>query len=141
LIRKATAEDIPRMVEMGRRFREESTYSKYMADNPECMTKLGENLLKCGGILVIEESGALVGMLGWVLHDHFISGERFAGEVFWWVEPEHRGDGIKLLNAAKAESKAAGAKYMQMIAPTKRIAAAYRHMGFEFVESTYQIAL
>ena len=47
--------------------------------------------------------GAIVGMLGFIIHDHFISGEKVAGEVFWWMEPEHRGDGLKLLDETKRD--------------------------------------
>ena len=40
---------------------------------------------------VRNEDGAIVGMLGFIhAPTTFISGERVAGEVFWWTEPEHR---------------------------------------------------
>jgi GNAT superfamily N-acetyltransferase len=141
MIRSATEADIPRMVEMGRRFRGETSYSKYLADNPEQMTILAKQLLGMGGIVVAEIEGKLIGMLGYIFHDHFISGEKFSGEVFWWVEPEHRGAGLRLLSEAKRLSKLAGAKYIQMIAPTDQVARVYEHCGFEFVESTYQLTL
>lgn len=129
------------MVEMGRRFREHSTYAKFLADNPEKMAELGRNLLKQGGILVAEKDGQIVGMLGYILHEHFISGEKFCGEVFWWVDEQHRGPGVELLKAAESAARAAGAKQMQMIAPTKRVEAAYRYLGYQYVEATYQKAL
>jgi RimJ/RimL family protein N-acetyltransferase len=97
-IRQATAEDIPPMVAMGLRFLKNSPYVKHLAENAEQMAKLGESLLaSAGGMLVAEAYGQIVGMLGYIVYDHFISGEKTAGEVFWWVEPEHRGAGLKLL--------------------------------------------
>src|SRR5580698_1547835 len=117
-VRLATAEDIPRLVAMGRRFRSETSYSKYLGENPERMAELGAILLAKDGLLVLERDGEAVGMLGFILHSHFISGELVAGEVFWWVEPEHRGDGLKLLEETKRRAKIAGAKYLHMIAPT-----------------------
>lgn len=140
-IRLAVEADIPRLVEMGQRFRAESTYSKFLADNPEKMAELGRMLLKKDGLLLMERDGAIVGMLGFFLHSHFISGEQVAGEVFWWVEPECRGEGLKLLDEMKRHARAAGAKYIHMIAPSKRVARLYQHLGFEWVESTHQLPL
>lgn len=140
-VRSATDADIPRLVEMGRRFRAESTYSKYLADNPQRMAELGRQLLAKDGLLCAERDGSIVGMLGFILHDHFISGERVAGEVFWWMEPEHRGDGLKLLDETKRRARAAGAKYMHMIAPSERVTRLYKHLRYAFVESTFQINL
>jgi GNAT superfamily N-acetyltransferase len=77
-------------------------------------------------------------MLGYVLFPHFLSGELVAGEVFWWVEPGFRGEGLKLLRAAETRSRAAGAKYLQMIAPNDRVAAVYKRLDYSFVEAAYQ---
>jgi GNAT superfamily N-acetyltransferase len=129
------------MVEMGRRFRAETSYSRFLGDNPKRMEELGKQLLANGAILVCEREEKIVGMLGYILHDHFISGEKFAGEVFWWQEPEYRGVGLRLLSEARKAAKQSGAKYLQMIAPTEQVARVYEHCGFEFVEMTYQLAL
>jgi len=141
MIRQATAEDVPRLVEMGRRFRSETGYAKVLAENPAKMAELATQLAASGGLLVSEREGELVGMLGYVVYPHFISGESTAGEVFWWVEPEHRGEGLKLLKEAERRAKAVGAEKMQMIAPTDRVATLYLRLGYEFVEASYQRAL
>lgn len=141
MIRLATEQDIPRLVEMGRRFRGETSYAKYLSDNPEKMAQTAKMLLKQGGIVLVEENENIVGMLGYILHDHFLSGEKYAGEVFWWVEPEYRGVGLALLREAENRARQAGATQMQMIAPTKQVAAVYRYFGYGYVESTFQRAL
>lgn len=141
IVRDAIEADIPRLVEMGRRFRSETSYSKYLADNPERMAQLGRQLLAKDGLLLAERDGAIVGMLGFIVHSHFISGEIAAGEVFWWMEPEFRGDGLKLVDEAKRRARLAGALYLDMIAPSKRVARLYQHLGYEFVESTHRIQL
>lgn len=105
------------------------------------MRELGEALLKSDGLLVSERGTELTGMLGFILHNHFISGEIFAGEVFWWVEPEHRGDGVRLLREAERRAKAGGARHLQMIAPSAKVAEFYGRTGYDFVESTFQKAL
>lgn len=140
-VRQATLEDIPRLVELGRQFRDESTYSAFLADNPAKMAELGKSLLSKGGLLCGEHDGEIVAMLGFIIHDHFIDGERLAGEVFWYVLPEHRGEGLKLVDEAKRRAKLAGAKALDMIAPTKRVARLYDHLGYEFVESSHRIKL
>lgn len=139
MIRTALKSDIPRMVEMGRRFRQESTYSKYLAENPAKMAELGEKLLASDGIIVSEREGVITAMLGFLIHEHFISGEIFAGEVFWWAEK--RGDGLELLREMERRARLAGAKYIQMIAPTKKVERIYTILKFDFVESTFQRAL
>lgn len=141
MIRLATESDLPRLVEMGQRFRSESTYSKYLADNPERMLQLGRQLLAADGLLVLERGDLIIGMLGFIIHSHFISGELVAGEVFWYVEPEVRGEGLKLVNEAKRMAKLAGATCLQMIAPSDRVAKLYGLLKYQWVESTYQIAL
>lgn len=141
MIRAATATDVPRLVEMGRRFRAETGYAKHLAENPTKMAELAGQLAEAGSLLVSERNGELVGMLGFIVYPHFISGETTGGEVFWWVEPEHRGEGVKLLREAERLARTQGAKTMQMIAPTDRVATLYLRLGYEFVEASYQRAL
>lgn len=141
MIRAATSSDVPRCVAMGRRFRAETGYARHLAENPEKMAELAAQLAQAGCLLVSERDGELVGMLGFVVYPHFISGETTAGEVFWWVEPEHRGEGVKLLREAERCARTAGAAKMQMIAPTDRVATLYQRLGYEFVEASYQRAL
>lgn len=138
MIREALESDIPRMVEMGRRFREESSYNEHLTDNPAKMAALGKILIEKNSLLVSERAGEIVGMLGFVIHSHFISGDVMAMEVFWWVEPDHRGEGVKLLHEMKNRARAAGAKFYQMIAPNEKVAEFYKAIGCLWVESTYQ---
>jgi GNAT superfamily N-acetyltransferase len=140
-VRMATAEEIPRIVEMGRRFRSESSYNEHLPENVEKMTKLAMHLLSKDGLLVLEREGQIIGMLGFIIHSHFISGETLAGEVFWWVEPEFRGDGLKLVEETKRLARLAGAKFLDMVAPNKRVARLYDCLGYQWLESTHRIAL
>lgn len=138
MIRTATASDVPRLIEMGERFRSSSTYRKYLAGNSEQMRRFAEKIIDGDGLLVSERSGKIVSMLGFVVFPHFMSGETTGGEVFWWVEPEHRGEGLKLLRAAEKCARSVGAKRFQMIAPSEDVEKLYELMGYEYVESTYQ---
>lgn len=138
MIRPATTSDVPRLIEMGERFRSSSTYNKYLAENSEQMRRFAEKIIDGDGLLVSERSGKIVSMLGFVVFPHFMSGETTGGEVFWWVEPEHRGEGLKLLRAAEKCARSVGAKRFQMIAPSEDVEKLYELMGYEYVESTYQ---
>jgi GNAT superfamily N-acetyltransferase len=141
MMRLAQLADVPRLVEMGQRFRAETSYSRHLTENPEQMGTMAAFLIERNGVVVSERAGQVVGMLGYLLYPHFLSGEMVAGEVFWWVEPEHRGEGVKLLRDAERRAKLAGAVRMQMIAPTDKAAALYRRFGYEFVEAAYQRTL
>jgi GNAT superfamily N-acetyltransferase len=141
-IRHATLADIPPMVEMGLHFLRQSPYKTKLAENGEQMAKLGERLIShVGGILVAEGHGNILGMLGYVIHEHFISGEKMVGEVFWWVEPEQRGAGLKLLDELERVAKDAGAVKLHMIAPDERLGKLYERFGYEFLETTFQKTL
>jgi GNAT superfamily N-acetyltransferase len=138
MIRLACEADIPRIVELGLRFRRESEYSGVLAENPAKMAELAAQLARGGSLLVSQREGELVGMLGYVIFPHFLSGETVAGEIFWYVAPEHRGEGIKLLRAAEDRARSLGATSMQMIAPNERVASVYRRLEYQFVEASYQ---
>jgi len=126
---------------MGQRFREETTYGEHVGENSTQMAKTASQLIGLDGLLVAERQGKIIGMLGFIVFPHFLSGETVAGEVFWWVEPDFRGEGVKLLREAEKLAKERGAKRMQMIAPNDHVGQFYQHVGYNFVESTFQRSL
>jgi len=140
VIRPATMEDVPALVAMGRQFAQTEMYRDVLRENPEQMAIVAGNLIghESGAILVLERDGILVGMIGLVCTLHFLSGEMYAGEVFWWVTPGQRGDGVRLLRAAESWAIEHGAKALQMIAPTERVGQFYDRMGFTRTEISYQ---
>jgi GNAT superfamily N-acetyltransferase len=141
IIRVAVVADVPRLVEMGERFHAASPYRKHMVVDQGRMSALATQLVKAGGVLAVEHDGKLVGMLGFLMFDHPMSGIRTAGELFWWIEPEHRGEGGRLLQAAEDLAREQGAKNILMIAPDERVGVLYRRRNYQFVESAYQKAL
>src|SRR5262249_9723653 len=103
--------------------------------------KTAKTILESNGWLVLERGGQVCGMIGWGLFPHFLSGELVAGEVVWWVDPEHRGQGLNLLREAEKKARAAGAKRMRMTAPTDQGAEVYTRLEYDYVESAYQKTL
>jgi len=140
VIRPATRADVPALVVMGQQFAQTEMYRDVLHENPEQMAVVATNLIEheSGTVLVLEREGVLVGMIGIVCTLHFLSGEMYAGEVFWWVTPGQRGDGVRLLRAAESWAIQHGAKTLQMIAPTERVGQFYDRMGFARMETSYQ---
>lgn len=128
------------MVEMGQEFLR-AAYARSVTGNPECMANLVRMLLVNGWALVIERNHQVIGMVGYLVHPHFLSGEIILSELFWWVDPAERRCGIKLLREMEQRAKLCGAKRIQMVAPTKRVGQFYARLGYDFVEEAYQKAV
>lgn len=137
-VRAAVIADIPRILEMGHRFNAESPYRSVLQVTDTAMELLAHKLIPSGWLLLSEVGGEPVGMIGFYVYAHFLSGEIVAGEIFWWVEPEHRGAGRELLKVAENEARRCGAKSMQMIAPDPRVGKLYERIGYKYIESSYQ---
>lgn len=89
--------------------------------------------------LVLEDrGGAIQGMFGALLHVHPMSGDTIATEVAWWVNPEERRGGLRLLKAAETWARERGACRMQMIAPSPKVEQFYQRVGFQKLETVYQ---
>lgn len=142
-IRPATLEDIPVLQAMGVRFIQETTYRDHIGVSPEAITSLLQRLIEheTAVVFVTDRDGEITGMIGLVRFDHPVSGESIVSEMFWWMEPERRGDGIRLLRHAERWAKSDGAVRFQMIAPTPQVARVYRALGYTEIETTFQRSL
>ena len=147
MIREATEADIPRILEMGRRFLAEGPYHGEIEDNPEVSERLVQILVQNPNakILVSDEDGALTGLVVFLFYAHYFSGKPTAGELIWFVEPEHRRGftGIALLRAAQRIAKEMGATSMQFTAPATntadpKVGKMYEILGYHPVEVSYQ---
>ncbi len=92
-------------------------------------------------IFVSDVAGRAVGMIALLIYDHPYSGVRTAFEVVWWVDPEARGGGLRLLDAAEDWAQEKGAKAIQMVAPNREIGGLYENLGYRPVETSYQRSL
>lgn len=143
MIRPATEADVPDIVAMGLAFLRESSYHATFAENAEQMAATARRLIASadGDLLLLERRGIVLGMLGLIAYDHFISAQRVAGEVVFWVDATARGNGVALLRAAERWAVAHGAVSMQMISPSARVDALYQRLGYAPIERTFQRAL
>jgi GNAT superfamily N-acetyltransferase len=128
---------------MGARFISETDYAGIISVNPDRLSASVKAVADNpdGVILVSGSDATITGMIAMLAYDHPFSGERMAFEVLWWVEPEARGDGVRLLRAAENWAIEQGIGKMQMVAPNERVGALYERMGYLPVETSYQRSL
>lgn len=93
-------------------------------------------------LLVVEGETGLVGATGALLHPHYFNAAHLTGqELFWWIDPEHRGQGAALLNALEQWVSEQGAHSFSMIAlealEPDKVALIYRRRGYRPVEHSY----
>lgn len=145
VFRRADATDVPRLVEMLREFVTSTKYRKFVGDSPEALAAFLAPLIEnpLSAIFVAEREERVIGMLGVLGYVHPMSGEKCAGELFWWLDPNHRGAGGWLLRRAEKWARAYGAKSLQMIAPVENatVALMYRRLGYEPVETAFHKVL
>ena len=141
-IRRAVLSDFDALVAMGQRFLAGTKYARLITLTPDNFTELSRTLLVTdndqGGILVAEKDDVLVGMIAVVLSPRAFTTETMGCELFWWVDTEHRGCGVRLLRAAELWASERGATIMQMGAPDDRVGRVYAALGYEMTEMVYQ---
>ena len=143
MIRKAEPADMGRIVEMGTRFVEETTYREHVSIDPQRLTGTVVDLAtNPNGVILVSENGNHVdGMIAMLMYEHPYSGIMTAFELVWWVDPEARGTGRQLLSAAEGWAREMGAKAVQMVAPNLRVGALYERLGYRPIETSYQRSL
>lgn len=167
-LRLATSDDKPRLIEMAARFLIESRYGADFDHKatPDKIADLIENVLVLGAIVVataplpepwtVDPCDAcygvdsccgdcpccprLVGMLAIVAIPHPMTGQIYAEEIAWWVEPDYRGGtlGPKMLRAAEDWATTNGANVIKMVAPAgSTVGSFYERIGYTPVETAF----
>jgi GNAT superfamily N-acetyltransferase len=107
---------LPGLVALGKRFHEASGYVDIAEFDALSFATTLQNAPDAV-YLVVEKEGSMVGMAGALVYPFYFNlKHRTAQEIFWWVDPEHRGVGSELFDALVAEVKAMGAQSLSMIA-------------------------
>ncbi|TPG08323.1 GNAT family N-acetyltransferase [Rhodanobacter glycinis] len=147
MIRNATHDDIPRIVEMAQKFYEQTQHAKHAPMKKECAAGLAIITMQQGTMLVAEKDGEVVAMLC-AFVDHFTFNDEFlmVNELAFWVDESARGSSVavRLLKEARRVCKAKGVLFFNMAAlatspdVTGRI---YKAMGLEPIASIYMQVL
>lgn len=140
-IRAAVSTDLDRIGELGSRSLKDGPYAGIIEDNPAKGREFAAWMLENGQILLgQDDDGRVVGLLGFIVSNHHFSGQRYAAELMWYVEPEHRAGGIamKLLWEAERTAKELGALSMVFTAPNTDVAKLYQRFGYKQLEVAYK---
>ena len=145
LIRKATADDVDALVDMGAEFAA-AEYADFQGFDRDRVGDLVYQIVNGIGACLVAEAGEgtlLGGMCVLVIHNPF-DGVPEAHELAWWVSPAQRDSrvlGPKLYAAAEKWAREQGARRMKMVAPPSddgRIARFYERKGYRTLERTFQ---
>jgi GNAT superfamily N-acetyltransferase len=87
------------------------------------------------------EERKLQGIFGAMKYPDPNTGEMVANEMFWWVQPEARGQGRSLLEAYEAWAGEQGARYLTMVhlsnSMPERLRKLYERRGYRESETHY----
>lgn len=145
-IRHAEPEDLGALIDMGREFFEYSGNAEFTTfDEPSLTATLIAVIsgVSNGSLLVAETSGKVVGMAACVVFPFYANMNTLIGqEIFFWVNPEHRGAvGDALLDELEAAAMRKGAKVFinaNLAGPRdKAFARYYRRRGYRPAENTH----
>lgn len=111
-IRPATTDDLPELLRMGRSFAGALKLADTIGYDDETMERLFLHLINdANGILLVTDGGAAGGLVHPSLFNrHHMTGQ----ELFWWVDPECRGAGLRLLAALEDAARERGAQSFMM---------------------------
>jgi hypothetical protein len=143
VIRPAVTGDIPKLVEMSKRFFDASGYSDITEfDEFSMHATLSALIGNQNAVVLVVVKSIPVGMACALIYPfYFNAGHTTAQELFWWIDPEHRGIGGNLLDAMAAGVKAKGALSLSMIAlerlSPEKAGAIYERRGFRPSERSW----
>lgn len=112
IIRAATHADLPALLAMGDRFAAALSLAETIGYDHATMDRLFRRLIDDpNGILLVTGGGAAGGLVHpSIFNEHHITGQ----ELFWWVDPSHRGAGLRLLTALEDAARERGAQSFMM---------------------------
>lgn len=147
IVRPATREDIPRIVDMALRFYPTTHYAKIADVTKESAAGLAIIAMESGVMLVAEKDGAVIGMACLVVGPfEFNVSVTMATELAWWIEPEHRGStlALRMMEAIHAAARERGASVVRMATMANsppQAAAMYERLGYVHSDSHYMKVL
>lgn len=138
MIRVATEEDLPRLLELGKMMHGESeNYRGISYDEDKVRATLKELIDGAGVIFLYESMGKVYGGIAGALSEFWFSRERLASDLSLFVEPSHRNGliAVKLSLAFLNWAKLVGARRVQLGittgAATEKASSLYRSLGLE----------
>ena len=140
MIRQATEEDILDILVLGKQFIKESGYTWDKNKTHDTIASLLASPL--GTVLVWQEAGEIVGALMGIITNPFLSHNKEAYEIAWFVDPDFRGKkgSLYLLKEFEdwARSEQCDAIVMGDIVAVSNLCKLYERRGYKPVERLYK---
>ncbi len=143
-VRPATTDDLPRIVDMGRKFWSQTAYAPHVIYCPDSIAASALEMLRAGLLIVADVDGVAVGAVGLMATPLYANRDVLAAaELYWYVEDEHRdtGAGKALLVAIEDAARAAGVKLLGMMlleaVEPEKAEAIYKRLGYSPGERTF----
>jgi GNAT superfamily N-acetyltransferase len=147
VIRIATHDDIPSLLELGRAMHAESRYAVHAWDDEKVAALIGALIATDDGLaLVVEFDGVIVGGFLGSIDEHYFTRARVASDFAMFVSPDQRGGhfAVQLLEHYVAWARARGAAMIQVGVTTGVQEAAtarlFNRCGFDPVGQLFEVA-
>ena len=114
MIRNATEQDIPKLVEMGQALHDESTY-KHVEYSPERVAETCRLMIANGFLVVAEKDGEVIGVMMGDVYVPWYTTERMGIDYTLYIMPEHRNGliAVKMIKRFEQWCIAMGAKQIR----------------------------
>ncbi len=143
MIRHATEDDLPEILEIVEEFYSLTPYSNLLKFSPLKALQTISNVLSLDmteGIVLVLDNDGVKGVIAAILNDTFCSDEKVATEIVWYVKPEHRNkEALRLHQAFETWSNLVGSKITAMsdIKGGSTLEKYYNRQGYVPIETTY----
>lgn len=116
MIRKATPEDIPAILELGHLMHLESRFKALPYSRKKVAHIFAQLIEGKGFAMVVEKDGELIGAMGAIVMELWFSTAKAAQDFGLFIHPDHRGGlhAVRLLKAYEAWAKEGGAYAAEM---------------------------
>lgn len=142
MIRAALETDIPALLEMGERFAVAADLHSKTGYDAESTERLFRQLIwSDGGILLVLDADGPQGAAGGLVYPCVFNNAHLTGqELFWWVNPEWRGNGLALFHALEEAARVKGVQSWTMASigiEDERLDRLYRRAGYHPSDRNY----
>lgn len=142
MIRQLTVEEVGLCIEGGKTFFSEGKIPGGFT--PEVFCRSWKSMITAGFGSIhgsFADNNQITGAIGAVVSPNPNSGKLMGVELFWFVIPQFRGHGIRLLKAYEAWAISKGATLLSMIHLTNlqpdRLKKLYENLGYHEIETNY----
>lgn len=142
-IRAAGMADVPAVLRLARSFLTSTAYGQILGVvDDDALGNVCRLVQEHGVIFLAEDDGGAVGFLAMLGVPHPFTGEGFADEIAWFVEPHARGNrriGPLLLGAAEDWATRRELGMIKMVAPAgdETVGRYYRSRGYVQAETVF----